>query len=140
MSAPVTSLSPPPLDSPAPPLAGVPAPRAAYLGSPDGEPVSRDELLRRATAGEVTVLDVRPAAEYAAGHLPGALNIPVDELADRLADLPPDADVVAYCRGRFCVMAHDAVRLLTYHGRPARRLEDGMLEWQLHGLPVDTAA
>jgi rhodanese-related sulfurtransferase len=121
-------------------LADVAAARDAYLGPPDGEPVSRDELLRRAAAGEVTVLDVRPAAEYAAGHLPGAVNIPVDELADRLADLPPDADVVAYCRGRFCVMAHDAVRLLTHHGRAARRLEDGMLEWQLHGLPVDTAA
>ena len=120
-------------------LADVAVARDAYLGPSDGEPVSRDELLRRAAAGEVIVLDVRPAAEYVAGHLPGALNIPVDELADRLADLPPDADVVAYCRGRFCVMAHDAVRLLTRHGRPARRLEDGMLEWQLHGLPVDTA-
>jgi rhodanese-related sulfurtransferase/DNA-binding transcriptional ArsR family regulator len=121
-------------------LTDVAVARDAYLGPPDGEPVSRDELLRRAAAGEVTVLDVRPAAEYAAGHLPGAVNIPVDELADRLAELPPDADVVAYCRGRFCVMALDAVRLLTRHGRPARRLEDGMLEWQLHGLPVDTAA
>ncbi len=121
-------------------LADVAAARDAYLGPPDGEPVSRDELMRRAAAGEVTVLDVRPAAEYAAGHLPGAVNIPVDELADRLAEVPQDADVVAYCRGRFCVMAHDAVRLLTRHGRPARRLEDGMLEWQLDGLPVDTAA
>ena len=87
-------------------------------------------------AGEVVVLDVRPAEEYAAGHIPGALSIPVDELADRLAELPDDAEVVAYCRGAYCVLAHDAVRLLHDRGRRAVRLTDGMLEWRLADLPV----
>ncbi|HEU4426368.1 MAG TPA: rhodanese-like domain-containing protein, partial [Pilimelia sp.] len=81
-------------------------------------------------------LDVRPAEEYAAGHIPGAVSIPLDELADRLADLPDDGQIVAYCRGAYCIMAHDAVRVLTTHGRDAIRLADGMLEWRLAGLPV----
>jgi rhodanese-related sulfurtransferase len=81
-------------------------------------------------------LDVRPAEEYVAGHIPGAVSIPVDQLADRIAELPDAVETVAYCRGRFCAFAHDAVRLLTAHGRPARRLADGMLEWRLAGLPV----
>jgi rhodanese-related sulfurtransferase len=120
-------------------LPDVEAARAAYLG-PDTEHVSREELLRRARAGDVVVLDVRPREEYAAGHIPGAVSMPVDELADRLADLPADQEIVAYCRGAYCVMAHDAVRLLTDHGRHARRLTDGMLEWRLADLPVATAS
>jgi rhodanese-related sulfurtransferase len=118
-------------------LADVDVARRAYLGQ-DGavEEVGRDELLDRAQAGELVVLDVRPNEEYAAGHIPGAIHIPLDELPDRIAELPDGVEVVAYCRGRFCVFAHDAVRLLTSHGLPARRLQDGMLEWRLAGLPV----
>ncbi|MQA24495.1 MAG: metalloregulator ArsR/SmtB family transcription factor [Micromonosporaceae bacterium] len=113
------------------------AARDAYLGPDDaGEPVSREELLRRATAGEVTVVDVRPPDEYAAGHIRGAVNIPLDQLAERLGEVPDGVEVVAYCRGRFCVLAHDAVRLLSGRGRQARRLEDGMLEWRLADLPL----
>ncbi|MDA3630531.1 metalloregulator ArsR/SmtB family transcription factor [Saccharopolyspora sp. WRP15-2] len=119
-------------------LPDVAAARTAYLGSDDAEPVSREELLRRAESGDVVVLDVRPREEYEAGHIPGAVSIPVDELADRLGEIPADQEVVAYCRGSFCVLSHDAVRLLTAHGRSARRLADGMLEWQLAELPVET--
>jgi rhodanese-related sulfurtransferase len=118
-------------------LAEVAPARAAYLG-PDTDQVTREELLRRVGAGQATVIDVRPAEEYAAGHIPGAVSIPVEELADRLAELPLDQEIVAYCRGAYCVLAHDAVRLLTAHGRPARRLADGMLEWRLARLPVAT--
>lgn len=118
-------------------LAEVQTARAAYLG-PDTDQVSREELLRRVGSGRATVIDVRPAEEYAAGHIPGAVSIPVEELAERLAELPPDQEIVAYCRGAYCVLAHDAVRLLTAHGHPARRLADGMLEWRLADLPVAT--
>jgi rhodanese-related sulfurtransferase/DNA-binding transcriptional ArsR family regulator len=111
----------------------------AYLGGPAGDPVPRDELLRRAETGDVVVLDVRPTEEYAAGHIPGAISVPVDQLAERLAELPAGVEVVAYCRGRFCVFAHEAVRILHTAGRPARRLDDGMLEWRLAGLPVAAA-
>ncbi|MCC5031735.1 metalloregulator ArsR/SmtB family transcription factor [Streptomyces sp. WAC 00631] len=114
--------------------------RAAYLGADPGEGVGREELLARAAAGDVVVLDVRPAEEYAAGHIPGAVSIPVGELPERIAELPPDTDVVAYCRGTYCVLAHDAVRLLRERGRTAARLTDGMLEWRLDGLPVETTA
>jgi rhodanese-related sulfurtransferase/DNA-binding transcriptional ArsR family regulator len=118
-------------------VADVDVARRAYLGSDHAvEEVGRAELLRRAEAGDIVVLDVRPTEEYAAGHIPGAVSVPVDQLADRISELPGDVEVVAYCRGRFCVFAHDAVRLLTAHGRAARRLEDGMLEWRLAGLPV----
>ncbi|ELB94576.1 ArsR family transcriptional regulator, partial [Rhodococcus wratislaviensis IFP 2016] len=119
-------------------LPDVEAARTAYLGPADTEHVSKDQLLERARSGKVTVLDVRPREEYAAGHIPGAVSIPLDELADHLADLPPDQEIVAYCRGAYCVLAHDAVRLLTYHGRQASRLADGMLEWRLAALPVDS--
>ena len=115
-------------------LPDVEAARTAYLGL-DAEQVTRDELLRRANTG-ITVLDVRPREEYAAGHIPGALSVPLDELPNRLAELPADQEIVAYCRGAYCVLAHDAVRLLTAAGRPARRLADGMLEWRLADLPV----
>jgi rhodanese-related sulfurtransferase/DNA-binding transcriptional ArsR family regulator len=108
--------------------------RQAYLGPADTEAVSRDELLTRARTGDVVVLDVRPDAEYAAGHLAGALNIPLEELADRLDELRADIEVVAYCRGAYCVLAHDAVRLLNNRGYHARRAEDGALEWRAAGL------
>lgn len=107
--------------------------RRAYLGPDDAEAVDTEELLRRLAAGDVVVLDVRPEPEYAAGHLPGAVHIPLDELADRLSELPPGRDVVAYCRGQYCVLAHDAVRELTAHGVSARRAVDGALEWRLSG-------
>jgi rhodanese-related sulfurtransferase/DNA-binding transcriptional ArsR family regulator len=113
--------------------------RHDYLGTTGGadtEEVGRAELLRRAGAGEVVVLDVRPVAEYRAGHVPGAVCIPIDELAARLDELPADTEVVAYCRGAFCVFAHDAVRLLRAAGRRAVRLEEGMLEWRLAAYPV----
>jgi rhodanese-related sulfurtransferase/DNA-binding transcriptional ArsR family regulator len=116
-------------------LPDVEAAVSAYLG-PDTELVSRSELLERVNSGHVTVVDVRPREEYAAGHIPAAVSIPLDELTDRLADLPQDQDIVAYCRGAYCVLAHEAVRLLTDHGRSAARLADGMLEWRLAELPV----
>ena len=116
------------------------AARAAYLGSDDpAEPVSREELLRRAEAGEVYVIDVRPAEEYAAGHIPGAVSIPLGDLPGRLDALPPGIQIVAYCRGAYCVLAPEAVRLLNAGGLPARHLADGMLEWRLDGLPVEAA-
>ncbi|TJZ57440.1 metalloregulator ArsR/SmtB family transcription factor [Streptomyces piniterrae] len=114
--------------------------RTAYLGTDQAEEVDREELLARAATGEIVVLDVRPAEEYTAGHIPGALSIPVAELADRIAELPKDAEVVAYCRGAYCVLAYDAVRLLHERGRRAMRLTDGMLEWRLADLPVATKA
>ncbi|WP_158853964.1 ArsR/SmtB family transcription factor [Saccharothrix deserti] len=116
-------------------LADVAVAGAAYLG-PDTDQVDREELRRRVRSGRVTVIDVRPREEYAAGHIPGALSIPLDELAERLAELPADQEIVAYCRGAYCVLAHDAVRLLTARGLSARRLADGMLEWRLADLPV----
>jgi rhodanese-related sulfurtransferase/DNA-binding transcriptional ArsR family regulator len=117
--------------------------RARYLGTEEGddvEQVGRDELLRRAQAGEVVVLDVRPSLEFAAGHIPGAVSIPIDELPDRLSELPADVEVVAYCRGAYCVLAHEAVRLLAASGRRAARLADGMLEWRLADQPVAVAS
>lgn len=114
--------------------------RRAYLGPEDTTAVASDELLHRIESGDAVVLDVRPTPEYAAGHLPGALNIPLEELAERLAELPADRHIVAYCRGRYCVLAHDAVRLLDQHGLAAQRAADGVLEWKLAGLPLETAA
>jgi rhodanese-related sulfurtransferase/DNA-binding transcriptional ArsR family regulator len=118
-------------------LPDVEAATAAYLG-PGTEQVSREDLLRRARSGDVIVLDVRPRDEYAAGHIPGAISVPVEELADALSDIPADQEIVAYCRGAYCVLAHEAVRVLAAHGRRARRLADGMLEWRLAELPVAT--
>lgn len=111
--------------------------RRDYLGD-DVDHVSREELLARIRAGDVVVVDVRPDPEFRAGHVPGAVSIPLDQLAARLSDLPADVEIVAYCRGAYCVLAHDAVRLLHAHGRAARRLAEGMLEWRLAGLPVAT--
>lgn len=100
------------------------------------EPVDRDALAQRARDGEVLLLDVRPFVEYEAGHIPGALSIPLDQLADRLAELPVDAEIVAYCRGPYCVMAPEAVTLLHRAGRRARRFDGGLPEWRNAGLPI----
>ena len=116
------------------------AARRAYLGPEDTTAVDTPELLRRLDSGDVLVLDVRPGPEYDAGHLAGAVHIPLEELAERLEELPRDREVVAYCRGRYCVLAHDAVRLLTDHGVPARRAQEGVLEWRVAGVPVGTGA
>ncbi|MEE2034016.1 ArsR/SmtB family transcription factor [Rhodococcus chondri] len=102
------------------------------------EEVTRDELLRRASAGTVIVVDVRPTEEYAAAHIPGALSIPLDDLARRIDELPADQEIVAYCRGAYCVLAYEAVDLLRASGRRARRLQDGMLEWRLTEMPIDS--
>jgi len=101
------------------------------------EPVPRTELLARVREGLVTVLDVRPAEEYAAGHVPGAVNIPLQELEQRLEELGKDQEIVAYCRGPHCVLAFDAVARLREHGLRARRMEDGYPEWKTAGLPVE---
>ncbi len=109
-----------------------------YLTVKDSlEPLSADELLSRANDGLVTVLDVRPPDEYAAGHLPGAINIPLSELKQHLAKLPKKREVVAYCRGPYCVLAFEAVRRLREQGYKARRLENGYPEWKKAGLPVE---
>lgn len=109
----------------------------AYLGHRDEmDQVSRAELTARLDAGDVVVVDVRPAAEYAAGHIAGARSIPADRLARELRNLPVDVEVVAYCRGPYCVFADEAVRLLRRRGRTARRLEDGFPEWRRAHLPV----
>jgi rhodanese-related sulfurtransferase/DNA-binding HxlR family transcriptional regulator len=101
-----------------------------YLGEAV-EAIDRDELRERLTRGEAVLLDVRPAEEFAAGHIEGARSIPHDELERRLAELPADREIVAYCRGPFCAYAHEAVRTLRASGRSARRLEDGWPEWRL---------
>ncbi|HZA84329.1 MAG TPA: rhodanese-like domain-containing protein, partial [Actinomycetes bacterium] len=114
---------------------------AAYLGDRDAlEPVTRQELARRLRDGDrLVVLDVRPAAEHAAGHLPEAVSIPVGELRRRLAELPRDREIVAYCRGPYCAFAHEAVAILGEAGLSARRLEDGLPEWEAAGLAVTPA-
>ncbi|CAN7577949.1 MULTISPECIES: ArsR/SmtB family transcription factor [unclassified Variovorax] len=103
----------------------------------DLEGVDRRDILRRAKTGEVVVLDVRPADEFASGHLPHARSLPLNELKKKLAELPKDTPVVAYCRGPFCLMARDAVELLRKKGYNAFRLRDGVAEWRAHGLPVE---
>jgi rhodanese-related sulfurtransferase/predicted transcriptional regulator len=110
-----------------------------YLGE-DVDTIGRDDLLERLTRGDVVLVDVRPQEEYAAGHIEGARSIPIDELERRLAELPPDAEVVAYCRGPFCAYAHEAVRQLRNDGRTARRLTDGWPEWRLAGQPTTPRA
>ena len=111
-----------------------------YLTQKDDlEPVPAKELLDRARKGLVTVLDVRPAEEYAAGHLPGAINIPIQELQKRLRELPRRHEIVAYCRGPYCLMSYDAVSMLRKKGIKARRLEAGLPEWRLAGYPVERA-
>ena len=100
------------------------------------EPVSREELAARLAAGEAVVLDVRPYQEYQAGHVAGARSIPVEELEARLAELPADQEIIAYCRGPYCLFAPTAVETLRRHGYRARRLVEGFPEWRLAGLPV----
>ena len=102
------------------------------------EAVEGEELLRRVRDGEVTVLDVRPAEEYRAGHIPGALSIPVSELKARLRELPKAREVVAYCRGPYCVMALEAVQLLRAKGFEAHRMEQGVVDWRARGWRVET--
>ena len=97
------------------------------------EPVTDDELLRRVKAGEVTVLDVRPSEEYNAGHIPHAISVPLPELRKRLRHLPKHRDVVAYCRGPYCLMALDAVEILRAKGFRAHRMEHGVVEWRAKG-------
>ena len=109
-----------------------------YLGVKDSlEAIPCMELLERARAGLVTVLDVRPPEEFAAGHLPGAVNIPLKELEQRIQELPQHQEIVAYCRGPYCVLAYEAVAQLRKQGFSARRMEDGFPEWRLAGLPVE---
>jgi len=109
-----------------------------YLDSKDSlEPVPARELLQRAKKGLVTVLDVRPPEEFAAGHIRGAINVPVVELRKRLKEIPRGQEIVAYCRGPYCLMAFEAVAELRRRGRKARRLEDGFPEWKSAGFPVD---
>jgi rhodanese-related sulfurtransferase len=105
----------------------------------DLEPVPARELLERAKKGLVTVLDVRPAEEFAAGHLPGAINVPLEKLESYLSRLPKRKEVVAYCRGPYCLMSFEAVEKLRKRGWQARRLQDGFPEWRAAGLPVETS-
>ena len=113
----------------------------SYFNDRDSmEPVSREELLEKSRAGVVTVLDVRPADEFALGHLPGAVNIPLRELEARLAQLDRGQEIVAYCRGPYCVLSYEAVATLRARGFKVRRLEDGLPEWRAAGLPVVTGS
>ncbi|MGM0384776.1 MAG: ArsR/SmtB family transcription factor [Actinomycetota bacterium] len=106
----------------------------------DVEEMGHDELQRRLEAGTVTLIDVRPRTEYDAGHIPGAVSHPFDTLLEAARTWSPDSEIVAYCRGAHCVMAHDAVRLLAANGIHATRMEDGMLEWRVSGRPVEATA
>jgi rhodanese-related sulfurtransferase/DNA-binding transcriptional ArsR family regulator len=103
----------------------------------DPEPVSMDELLRRIRSGRVVILDTRPIGEYAAGHIAGAISLPVEELSERLKRLPKRKEYVAYCRGPYCVYADRAVETLMKSGRHARRMRDGFPEWKAAGFPVE---
>jgi ArsR family transcriptional regulator len=109
----------------------------SYFDERDGlEAVSREELVERSRAGTVTILDVRPEDEFALGHLPGALNIPLRELEARLGEIDPKQEIVAYCRGPYCVLSYEAVAQLRARGFKVRRLEDGLPEWRAAALPV----
>lgn len=111
---------------------------AGYFNERDNlEAVSRDELLRRSKEGLVTVLDVRPTEEYEFGHIPGAVNVPLERIRQCLRDLPKDQEIIAYCRGAYCVLAFEAVAALRKNGFKARRLEEGYPEWKAAGLPVE---
>lgn len=122
-------------------LAELPRLAGRYFDAVDGvEPVAMDQLLNRVKRGEAVVLDVRPREEYLAGHVAGAISMPLAEIERRLAELPHGTEIVAYCRGRFCVLAAEAVRLLRRRGRTARRLAGGFPEWREAGLPVAVEA
>jgi len=122
-------------------VAGLDKLAAAYLGDRDGvDIVNRDELAARIKSGVVVVIDVRPSAEYAAGHISGARSVPIAELRRHLKSLPGDVEVVAYCRGPYCVYADDAVRELRRKGFNATRLDDGYPEWKRAGLPTAIGA
>lgn len=113
--------------------------RRAFLHELDElEPIRSADLLARMRSGSVTLLDVRPAEEYAAGHLPGAVSVPLDELAQRLDELARDAGIVAYCRGRYCMLAVEAVKLLRARGFEAVRMEDGVRDWRARGFDLET--
>ncbi|QEP44143.1 ArsR family transcriptional regulator [Ectothiorhodospiraceae bacterium BW-2] len=113
----------------------------SYLKTKDElEPIPAKELLQRVREGLVTVLDVRPPEEFAAGHLPGAVNVPLDELERLWSSFNPEREIVAYCRGPYCVLAYSAVERLRAHGLQARRLEDGYPEWKAAGLPISSIA
>jgi rhodanese-related sulfurtransferase/DNA-binding transcriptional ArsR family regulator len=114
--------------------------RCYFANRDDLEPVSRETLLDRLREGQVTVLDVRPADEFAIGHLPGALNVPIETLEQRLGELDPNQEIVAYCRGAYCVLSFEAVATLRERGFKVRRLEDGFPEWRAAGLPVGIGA
>jgi ArsR family transcriptional regulator len=103
------------------------------------DPVSRTELVKRLREKSVTLLDVRPEDEFALGHLPGAINVPLKALERRLAQLPRNREIVSYCRGPYCVLSFEAVALLRNRGFKIRRFEDGFPEWAAHGLPVEGA-
>jgi ArsR family transcriptional regulator len=112
----------------------------AYFRERDNlEPVSRKELLRRMRDGLVTLIDTRPEEEFAAGHLPGAINLPLSELKRRFRELPRDQEIVAYCRGAYCVLSYEAVAELRKRGFKAFRLEDGYPEWKAAGLPTENS-
>lgn len=113
----------------------------AFFGDVDGaEPVTITEPVARDDRGDVVVADVRPRLEFEAGHLPGAVNIPLDELSDRLGELDPDTPVVAYCRGPYCLLSAQAVAQLRDSGRQARRLDAGPIDWHAAGLPLAAGA
>jgi rhodanese-related sulfurtransferase/predicted transcriptional regulator len=114
--------------------------RSYFHDRDDLEPISRQELLQRSRAGMVTILDVRPEDEFALGHLPGAVNIQLRELEAHLAEFDPAQEIVAYCRGPYCVLSYEAVAALRARGFKVRRLEDGLPEWRAAGLPVVTGS
>lgn len=118
----------------------VKAARESYLGAGDDGPevITRNELMRILGGPETTLLDIRPPEEFDEAHLPGAVSMPLEKFSGALPELPT-GDLIAYCRGAYCLLAHDAVALLTAGGREARRLEDGILEWRLAGLPLERA-
>ena len=122
-------------------VAGIERLAADYLGERSQlEAISRDELASRLELGDVIIIDVRPDAEYRAGHVRGARSVPPTRLRRELASLPKDIKIVAYCRGQYCVYADDAVRELQQRGYAARRLEDGFPEWRIAGLPTASGA
>lgn len=119
-------------------LAQVDLAAKAYFGEDLVEEINSAQLLQRINAGDIEILDVRPGEEYSALHIRGAVSIPLENLPERLGQLPRDVDIVAYCRGKYCILAHQAVRLLEDAGQRAVRLTGGMLDWRLSGFPVES--